>query len=102
MILYMEGNISYAIGIDVGLNSVGLAAIRLDNNGEPIRILKAMSVIHDAGIDPNGAKESDTRKAISGVARRVRRLCIVSADVVCRNLIFYCIHWVFLLLKTRI
>ena len=74
MILYMEGNISYAIGIDVGLNSVGLAAIRLDNNGEPIRILKAMSVIHDAGIDPNGAKESDTRKAISGVARRVRRL----------------------------
>ena len=74
MILYMEGNISYAIGIDVGLNSVGLAAIRLDDNGEPIRILKVISVIHDAGIDPNGAKESDTRKAISGVARRVRRL----------------------------
>lgn len=56
MILYMEGNISYAIGIDVGLNSVGLAAIRLDNNGEPIRILKAMSVIHDAGIESKWGK----------------------------------------------
>lgn len=101
MILYMEGNISYAIGIDVGLNSVGLAAIRLDNNGEPIRILKAMSVIHDAGIDPNGEKNLIRVKQFL-VSRGACAGCIVSADVVCRNLIFYCIHWVFLLLKTRI
>lgn len=70
----MENSISYVIGIDVGLNSVGLSAIRLDSLGNPIRILKAMSVIHDAGVDPNGQKASDTRKMLSGVARRVRRM----------------------------
>lgn len=101
MILYMEGNISYAIGIDVGLNSVGLAAIRLDDNGEPIRILKAISVIHDAGIDPNGAKELILVKQFL-VSRGVCAGYIVSADAVCRNLIFYYNHWVGRLLKTRI
>lgn len=67
-------NVTYAIGIDVGLNSTGLAAIQLDDNGCPIRILKALSFIHDSGIDPTGRKTSDTRKKVSGVARRARRL----------------------------
>ena len=42
----------YEVGIDVGLNSTGLAAIEIDENNNPVRILKAISVIHDGGVDP--------------------------------------------------
>ena len=53
-----EGRVSmakraYCVGVDVGLNSVGLAAIQVDNDGNPVRILKAQSVIHDGVVDPN-------------------------------------------------
>ena len=65
----------YVIGIDVGLMSVGLAAIEVDESGLPIRILNLQSVIHDGGIDPQlGKKKSISRKAVSGVARRTRRM----------------------------
>jgi len=70
----------YRVGIDVGLYSVGLAAIEIDDsdnnplNAMPIKILSCMSVIHDGAIDPDSNKTADSRKAISGVARRVRRL----------------------------
>lgn len=64
----------YRIGIDVGLNSVGLAAIEVDDDGMPIRILNAQSVIHDGGVDPTKNKEAITRKNISGEARRTRRM----------------------------
>lgn len=65
---------NYKIGIDVGLYSTGLAAIEVDSNGEPVRILNMQSVIHDGGVDPNSNKTADTRKMISGVARRTRRM----------------------------
>ncbi|NMM93813.1 type II CRISPR RNA-guided endonuclease Cas9 [Bifidobacterium oedipodis] len=64
----------YRIGIDVGLKSVGLACIEVDDSGMPIRILNAQSVIHDGGVDPQKNKEAITRKNISGVARRTRRM----------------------------
>ncbi|MBT1165445.1 type II CRISPR RNA-guided endonuclease Cas9 [Bifidobacterium simiarum] len=64
----------YKLGIDVGLNSVGLASIEVDNEGAPIRILNMQSVIHDGGVDPEKNKEAITRKAMSGVGRRVRRM----------------------------
>lgn len=65
----------YLIGIDVGLMSVGLAAIEVDESGFPIRILNLQSVIHDGGIDPQaGKKKSISRKAVSGIARRTRRM----------------------------
>lgn len=64
----------YRIGIDVGLNSVGLAAIEVDEEGIPIRILNAQSVIHDGGVDPTKNKEAITRKNLSGVGRRARRM----------------------------
>lgn len=55
--------------------SVGLAAIEVDESGLPIRILNLQSVIHDGGIDPQlGKKRSISRKAVSGVARRTRRM----------------------------
>ena len=65
---------AYCVGVDVGLNSVGLAAIQVDNDGNPVRILKAQSVIHDGGVDPNSQKSGDTRKKQAGIARRTRRM----------------------------
>lgn len=64
----------YRIGIDVGLNSVGLAAVEVDEAGTPLRILNAQSVIHDGGVDPQKNKEAITRKKQAGVARRTRRM----------------------------
>lgn len=64
----------YSLGFDVGLNSLGLAAIELDENDFPVRILNAQSVIHDSGVDPDSRKTSASRLAQSGVARRARRL----------------------------
>nr|WP_120492599.1 type II CRISPR RNA-guided endonuclease Cas9 [Corynebacterium lactis] len=64
----------YVVGIDVGLFSVGFSAIEVDEVGMPIRLLNSMSLIHDSGLDPNNQKEAKTRKAVSGVARRTRRL----------------------------
>lgn len=42
----------YRIGIDVGLNSVGLAAVEVSDENSPVRLLNAQSVIHDGGVDP--------------------------------------------------
>jgi CRISPR-associated endonuclease Csn1 len=70
----------YRVGVDVGLNSVGLAAIEIDDNCAnvldeiPISILNAQSVIHDGGVDPKEAQKALSRKATAGVARRTRKL----------------------------
>lgn len=64
----------YRIGIDVGLNSVGFAAIEVDGQGKPLSILNSVVYVHDGGVDPTevrGARRS--RRAIAGHARRVRR-----------------------------
>lgn len=61
-------------GIDVGLNSVGLAAVEVNEAGLPLRLLNMQSVIHDSGVGRDGAKAALTRRAISGNARRQRRL----------------------------
>ncbi|QGU02798.1 CRISPR-associated endonuclease Cas9 [Corynebacterium kalinowskii] len=66
--------INYAVGIDVGTHSVGFAAIALDDNGAPTEILNLVSHIHDSGIDPDSNKKADTRLAVSGIARRTRRM----------------------------
>ncbi|AYD89104.1 HNH endonuclease [Actinomyces lilanjuaniae] len=62
------------VGIDVGSHSVGLAAIEVDGNGVPTRVLSALSHIHDSGLDKDGAKNALTRRNTSGAARRTRRL----------------------------
>jgi CRISPR-associated endonuclease Csn1 len=62
----------YVVGIDVGTNSVGMAALEVDALGMPIDLLSAISQIHDSGVLE--AKTATTRLAASGVARRVRRL----------------------------
>ncbi|MDY5584365.1 MAG: HNH endonuclease, partial [Arcanobacterium sp.] len=62
------------LGIDVGTNSVGMAAVRVDDLGMPLEILNAVVYIHDSGVDPEKQKEAITRLASAGVARRTRRL----------------------------
>lgn len=64
---------TYRIGIDVGTHSVGFAAIEMNGN-VPCSILSAVSLIHDSGVDPDENKQSITRLAKSGVARRTRRM----------------------------
>ena len=76
----MSKKVRYRIGIDVGLYSVGLAAIEIDDSSEnpydsyPIDFLSIMTVKHDGAIDPSAEKNAESRKSISGVARRTRRL----------------------------
>ncbi len=64
---------SWVLGVDVGTNSTGLAAIRFEEDS-PDSVLAMISVIHDGGMDPDQAKTGLSRKYSSGVARRVRRL----------------------------
>lgn len=64
----------YRVGIDVGLYSIGFAAVEVDATGRPIRLLNSMVQQHDAGVDPLQGKTQKTRLAESGVARRTRRL----------------------------
>lgn len=65
---------NYRVGIDVGTNSVGFAAVEVDDSGMPTRILNSVVHLHDSGVDPEQAKAAVTRRASSGVARRTRRL----------------------------
>ncbi|MDR3360455.1 MAG: HNH endonuclease [Bifidobacteriaceae bacterium] len=67
-------HLRYRVGIDVGLNSVGLAAIAVGEDDSPVKVLGAVSYIHDSGVDPLQGKTAKTRLAESGVARRTRRL----------------------------
>ncbi|MCX7543395.1 HNH endonuclease [Corynebacterium sp. P5848] len=64
----------YLVGIDVGSYSVGMVALAIDDAGMPTELLSAVSHIHDSGLDPDSIKSAQTRLAISGVARRTRRL----------------------------
>ena len=69
-----SANVNYRVGIDVGSYSIGMAAIAIDDDGKPTKILSAISLIHDSGVDPDSAKSAATRLATSGIARRTRRL----------------------------
>lgn len=71
---FMNEHPLYKVGIDVGRNSVGFAAIEVNEQGTPIRILNSLVQVHDSGVDPEQAKGAITRLASSGVARRTRRL----------------------------
>ncbi|STY85074.1 Uncharacterized protein conserved in bacteria [Mobiluncus mulieris] len=64
----------YRVGIDVGTNSVGFAAVEEDDSGSPTRFLNTMVVIHDSGVDPERKDRAIIRLASAGTARRTRRL----------------------------
>lgn len=69
-----DNRIRYRVGADVGLNSLGFSAIRIDKDGNPTALLKTLSHIHDGGVDPTQNKSGTTRKAIAGIARRTRNM----------------------------
>lgn len=70
----VKSQVWYRVGIDVGTHSTGFCAVEVDSGGMPLRLLNSMVFMHDSGIDPDGAKKAETRKAMSGAARRTRRL----------------------------
>lgn len=63
---------AYRIGVDVGDRSVGVAAVAYTGD-EPVGILEMTSYLHDGGSDPTSGKKPASRKAVSGLARRIRR-----------------------------
>lgn len=66
-----SGHENYVVGLDLGNYSAGMVAVKVDDSGYPVDILSAVSHIHDGGVGNNNSKES--RRAVSGVARRARR-----------------------------
>lgn len=70
----MTESVRYRVGIDVGSRSLGFCAVAIDENDFPIELLNSMVLAHDGGLDPGGQKAATTRLAVSGVARRTRRL----------------------------
>ena len=64
----------YRAGIDVGTNSIGFSLVEVDDDGYPIDLTNSVVVIHDSGVDPDAQDAGDSRRAVSGVARRARRL----------------------------
>ncbi len=63
---------SWILGVDVGQRSVGLAAVEVDEENSPNKILSAVTVIHDGGVGNERTQES--RLAQAGIARRLHRL----------------------------
>lgn len=71
---YVHAPIRYKIGIDVGTHSTGFCAVEVDSDDRPVSLLNSVVFLHDSGLDPSGAKKAETRKFVSGIARRTRRL----------------------------
>lgn len=64
----------YRIGLDIGIASVGWAAIEDDSNGKPIRIIDLGSRIFDAAENPkDGSPLAKNRRDNRGLRRRLRR-----------------------------
>ena len=65
----------YAIGLDIGITSVGHAVVELDSNDEPCRFIRLGSRIFDKAENPkNGSSLALPRREARGMRRRLRRL----------------------------
>ena len=65
---------TYAIGLDIGVASVGWAAIELDANGDPFRIIDLGSRVFQAAEHPKtGASLAAPRRDARSMRRRLRR-----------------------------
>lgn len=65
------GAIDWRLGLDLGANSLGWAALRLDRSGDPIGILAMGSRIFSDGRDPkSGASLAVDRRAARAMRRR--------------------------------
>ena len=78
-------NASYRLGLDLGSNSIGWAAIRLDDKGEPCGILDMGVRVFPDGRDAK-SKESNavTRRVARGARRRRDRYQKRRADLLRR------------------
>ena len=64
----------YIIGLDMGITSVGYAAMMFDENDEPCRIIRMGSRIFEAAEHPNdGSSLAAPRRINRGMRRRLRR-----------------------------
>ncbi|MBR1553754.1 MAG: hypothetical protein IJ631_07090, partial [Schwartzia sp.] len=65
---------NYILGLDIGIASVGWAAVALDANDEPYKILDLNSRIFEAAEQPKtGASLAAPRREARGSRRRTRR-----------------------------
>lgn len=64
----------YGIGLDCGITSIGYCVMELNNNDEPIRIIKLGSRIFDKAENPkDGSSLALPRREARGARRRIRR-----------------------------
>ncbi len=63
----------YAIGLDIGISSVGWATLALNEKEEPMRIISMGSRIFDAAEATDGASLAAPRREARGVRRRLAR-----------------------------
>ena len=66
-----SGGEKYRLGLDLGTNSVGWAAVNLDSGGEPCRVLAMGVRIFPDGLDENGrTSNASARRMARGQRRR--------------------------------
>lgn len=73
-----SSKVRHVRGIDAGSNSVGFAAVKIDDHGAPLELLTAKSHVHDGGVGPDGGQKRISRKKNRGADRRHRRALAAS------------------------
>ncbi len=69
-----EERVPYVLGLDIGANSVGWAALRLDGHGKPCGVLRLGARVFDAGVEGDIESGRDvSRGQKRREARQVRR-----------------------------
>lgn len=63
----------YGIGLDIGIASVGSCIIQLDDNNEPIKILKLCSRVFEKAEETDGSSLAASRRVNRGIRRVLRR-----------------------------
>ena len=70
----VKQEVSYRLGLDLGSNSIGWTAVRLDNDREPCGILAMGVRVFPDGRDPQSkASNAGTRRSARGARRQHRR-----------------------------
>ena len=72
-----EHNISYRLGLDLGTNSIGWCMLRLNNNVEPVAVIKAgVRIFHDGRTNdkvPLAVERRNARSARRNLDRKISR-----------------------------
>ena len=63
----------YGIGLDIGIASVGSCVMQLDDNNEPIKILKLCSRVFEKAEESDGSSLAASRRVNRGIRRMLRR-----------------------------